>query len=533
LKATASPVNDGSVRARYWAPAAILLGLMLAGGALAGPHRPALRGGTMRINLSATDVDFTDPSLAYGTISWQIEYATALKLINYPDRPKPAGTTLRPEAAVTLPTISKTGKQYTFKIRSGLRLSDGSRVTARNFAAAIARVRDPRMRSPGAGFVRTLTGMRATGNTLVLRLSRPEPRLLSRLAMPFFQAIPTNLPHTPVVTYPSGGPYYIATRTPNKRIELRRNTFYNGSRPNQLDGYDITVNTNLNQSFFEVASGAADYDLSGVPANANAVLAQQYGVNTGQYQVHPLHVTDYLVFNTSRAAFSNVRLRKAANYAIDRPAMLRVRGAFAGERTDQILPPGMPGFRDANLYPLNGADLTTARGLAGNNCGPITLYTTGSAVGQALGNEVKTDLAQIGCTVSFKYYPTVFDVIVAAGHRGEPFDAALVTWTTAWPDPYDFVDILLNGNNIRANNNTNLSYFNSAAVNKLLVQASRLTGPARYQRYGNLDVLITKNYAPWAAYDNRNEREFISKRVGGYLFQPANASADLNTFFLK
>jgi hypothetical protein len=45
--------------------------------------------------------------------------------------------------------------------------------------------------------------------------------------------------------------------------------------------------------------------------------------------------------------------------------------------------------------------------------------------------------------------------------------------------------------------------------------------------------MISKNYAPWASYDNRNEREFVSKRTGGYLFQPANASADLNTFFLK
>ena len=41
-----------------------------------------------------------------------------------------------------------------------------------------------------------------------------------------------------------------------------------------------------------------------------------------------------------------MKLRKAVNYAIDRPAMLRVRGVFAGKRTDQILPPGMAGFRD-------------------------------------------------------------------------------------------------------------------------------------------------------------------------------------------
>jgi hypothetical protein len=42
-----------------------------------------------------------------------------------------------------------------------------------------------------------------------------------------------------------------------------------------------------------------------------------------------------------------------------------------------------------------------------------------------------------------------------------------------------------------------------------------------------------KNYAPWVSFDNRNERELISQRTGGYLFQPANGFTDLTTFFLK
>jgi len=63
--------------------------------------------------------------------------------------------------------------------------------------------------------------------------------------------------------------------------------------------------------------------------------------------------------------------------------------------------------------------------------------------------------------------------------------------------------------------------------------ANRLTGAARYNAYGQLDVDITKNYAPWASYDNRNDREFVASRVGGVVFQPAYATLDLATFFLK
>ena len=42
-----------------------------------------------------------------------------------------------------------------------------------------------------------------------------------------------------------------------------------------------------------------------------------------------------------------------------------------------------------------------------------------------------------------------------------------------------------------------------------------------------------RNYAPLLTYENRNIREFVSARTGGYVFQNSHGLADLNTFFLK
>src|SRR5438874_1828483 len=508
----------------------------------------AKKGGTMRMNMSATDVDFTDPSLAYGTISWQIEYATALKLVNYPDKAPPLGGRLQPEAAVGLPIVSKNGKQYTFKIKSGLKLSNGEKVTAKNFQKAIFRALTKSMQSPAVPFIgdivgadkmiagqaNSAAGVVARGNTLILKLTQPDGGMLSKLAMPFFQAISLKMANDPrgVDAYPSGGPYYIASRIVNRRIVLKRNRFYKGNRPANVDTFDFAVNTNLDQSLLQVKANQADYDIGGLPPTAHAQLAQQYGVNKGQYQVHQLVQTDYVALNTSRPTFGNVAMRKAANYAIDRPAMLRVRGAFAGKRTDQILPPGMGGFRDVKVYPLKGADYAKAKSLAGSKCGKVRLDSTTSATGQALAQVFKYNLTQIGCDVDVKLYQG-FQIYTADGTKGEPYDAALVGWNQDYPDPYDFLDILLNGNNIHADNNNNLAYFNNAKVNKLLEQANRQIGPARYKAYGSLDVMLTKTYAPWASYDNRNLREFVSKRTGGYMFQPAYAAPDLGAFFLK
>jgi peptide/nickel transport system substrate-binding protein len=516
----------------------------------ASSSQAAKKGGTMRLNMSDTDLDFSDPSLSYFVIGWQVEYATALKLVNYPDKAAPAGSRLVPEAAVAMPTISKDGKTYTFTIRKGLRFSDGSAITAKNFKWAFDRSATKAQQSPATPFMDDVVGYTAAvdggknpahvsgaiarGNKFILKLTHPDGGMLSKLAMPFFQAISLKTKVDPhgVTVYPSGGPYYISQYVRGRHLVLKQNKFYKGNRPRNISTFDININTDLDQSLLQVRSNQRDYDMGGLPSSAHADLAKRYGKNKGQYQVHPLVETDYIALNTSRPAFSSAKMRRAANFAIDRPAMLRVRGAFGGQRTDQILPPGMGGFRDAKIYPMKGADYKKAKSLAGSSCKNVTLYTTTTTVAQNLAQVFKYNLTQIGCDVNIKSFVGAA-VYTAMGTRGEPFDAGVAGWNQDYPDPYDFLNILLDGNSIHAENNNNLAYLNVPKVNKLLAAANLKTGPARYKAYGDLDINISKNYAPWASYDNRNEREFVSKRTGGYLFQPANASADLNTFFLK
>jgi ABC-type oligopeptide transport system substrate-binding subunit len=509
----------------------------------------AKKGGTMKMNMSATDVDFTDPSLAYGTISWQIEYATALKLYNYPDKVATAGgSRIQPEGAAAFPVISKDGKTYTITVRSGYKFSDGSAVTAKNYVFALNRALSPTMQSPAAPFMTTIKGAQAVidgkaktasgvtvkGNKIVIKLAQPDGGLLAKLGMPFFQALKTNLAldKNGVNAYPSAGPYYISERTTGRHITVKRNPHYKGTRPANIDTFDITVNTNLDQSLLQTKSGQVDYDMGGLPATAHADLAQQFGINKSRYFVNQLVETDYVALNTARPTFGSVNMRKAANYAIDRPGMLRVRGAYAGKRTGQILPPNMGGFKRTKTYPLVGSNYAKAKELAGSNCKSVNLWTANSATGQNLAQVFKFNLSQIGCDVDVKLFQG-FQIYTAAGQKGAEFDAVLVGWNQDYPDPYDFIDVLLNGDNIHDQNNNNLAYFNVPSINKEMAAANKLSGDKRYSTYGNLDVKITNNYAPWASYDNRNEREFVSARVGGYLFQPANASADLNTFFLK
>jgi ABC-type transport system substrate-binding protein len=511
----------------------------------------AKRGGTLRLNVSTTDFEFTDPAMAYDAIGWQMLYAVNITLLNYPDKPAPEGTRLVPEAAAGFPRVSRDGKTYTFTVRSGLEFSDGSPVTAAAFKRAIERAADPQQASPAIAFLhdvvgadarnlgkaRSVTGVTAKGQTLVVKLRQANPTFLAELAMPFFGAVKPSMAIDPrgISVYPSAGPYRIVSRAITQSLTLARNPNYKGNRPANADRIVYTVNTDQNQSLLQVRAGQADYDASGVPPTAHADLAQQYGVKKGgpgRYFVNPYMGVGYVALNTSRAPFNRVNLRKAANFAIDRPAMVRVSGKFYGKRTDQILPPSLQGYREAALYPIKGADPARARQLSGGAGSTVTIIHSTTALRTAQAQVLKFNLEQMGLKAETR--PLPFAVALrTVGTLGADFDAYVGGWVADYPDPFDFINVLLDGNNIQESNNSNYAYFNDARFNKQMNDFAKLSGPDRYSSYGQLDVDIMRNAAPWAPFATPNSREFVSSRITNYIHHPVYAGAVINALAIK
>jgi len=506
------------------------------------------RGGTLRINLSETDFEFLDPSLAYDSAGWTVLFATNMTLLNYPDKPAPVGNRLTPEAAAAFPTVSKDGKTYTFTVRSGLKFSDGSAVTAASFKRAIERAADPNQGSPAIAFMHTvvgadarnenkaksISGVTAKGQKLTVKLTQADPTFLAEVAMPFFAAVKPSMPINPKGenVYPSGGPYRIVSRDVGRQVVLERNKFYKGSRPSNADRIVITVLTDQAQSFLQTKAGQVDYDMGGLPATAHQELFNKYGVNKSRYFVNPGVNVFYVALNTNRPAFKNAAVRKGVNYAIDRPAMLRVGGLLAGKRTDQILPPSMRGFRDAKLYPIKGADPAKAKSLAGGSNAEVTILHTTSASAVARGQILQFNLKQMGLNPKLK--PQPFGVAIkTAGSRTGDFDAFLIGWLADYPDPFDFINVLMDGDNIQDANNSNYAYLNIAKYNKAMKAAAKLSGNPRYEAYGKLDVDLMRNAAPWAPMYNSNTREFIGARLTNYIYHPVYAGAVLNALAIK
>ena len=519
--------------------AMLVIGTALLGAsAVASTSGEAPKGGTLRMS-RFSDVDFVDTALAYTSWSWEIGYATCAKLFNYPDAAGRAGTRLVPEVVERF-TVSKDGRTYTFRLKPTFRFHTGAAVTAQSFADAFNRNAQPRLQSPATAYMHEIVGVQAVLDgqarsisgvrvldryRLQIRLTRPVGDFAARLTMPFFCPI---LPGTPVdpsgIDNPAGsGPYYVAERIVNQRLVLRRNPFYRGDRPANVDQVTWTAGVSREACFEGVEDDRIDYcvGLGGIPTPAYRSVADKHGINRpgGQFFVSPAPVTWYLAFNHDRPAFKGpgqIPLKKAINHAIDRPAMARAFGYLAGKRTDQVLPPSLA--RPEALYPLRGADPATARmWLARARLVPreLVLYANSSGpAGIAIAQVLVYNLRQIGIDVEVRYFDTV-TLTEKSANRGEPFDIAMLGWAADYADAAAFLVPLLKDDGAGSG-----THFSDARVTRRVDAANRLTGEGRRRAFADIDVDLMRDNPPWAPFVHTQNRTLVSRSTGCVLIHP-------------
>ena len=334
------------------------------------------------------------------------------------------------------------------------------------------------------GKATTLAGAVAKGRTLTLRLTKRAPDFLLRTTG--LCAVPPSLPVDPEgasAPLASAAPYYAAEYVPGERLVLERNRFYKGNRVHHVDRFVATLVTDPRPFVDDVANGKLDsveLRASDIAALA-AELAQRYGVNKpgGQFFIEPGRGLRMFVLNTSRPLFkNNPKLRQAINFAVDRRRLTRELGPRIGRATDQYLAPVTPGFRDERIYPLKGPDLKKAKQLAKGHM----RERQGSALHAQLAEpgrgrpdpqgEPRGARARGRASSSTRLRSTSQKLATP----GEPFDIADVGWS-AWDADPSLLNWIFDGRTIgRAPSFGNFSYFDSPKYNRLLDEASRLTG---------------------------------------------------------
>lgn len=249
--------------------------------------------------------------------------------------------TVEPGAAESW-SVEQGGLEYVFRLRRGLRWSNGDALTADHFAAGLRRALDAGTAAPNAGLLADVTHVEVVApDALRLRLRRPVPYLPAVLASPI--AAPRHPRAEALEPTPVNGAYRLVRRLPGAGIELERNPYYWNAAGVAIDRVVHVAVTDLATEVNLYRTG--EIDLTSEVPNAQLGFLQES--LPGELHLAPyLSVYSYAV-NMTR--WQNRDARLALAMAIDRERITRqVTGA--GERPAfGWVPDGIAGYVPARF----------------------------------------------------------------------------------------------------------------------------------------------------------------------------------------
>jgi YVTN family beta-propeller protein len=377
--------------------------LAAAGGLFVGSRPTVERHGGTLVLLHQRPIAI-DPALQLDLFPFVSDGLTRDGLVTVAHTGGPEGARLVPDLAVAIPEPTDGGLTYTFRLRPGIRYSDGRPVRAGDFRRELERVF--RLGSPGSVYFADLVGAGAcnrrecdlvrgvvaddAARTVTFHLRAPDDQFLSNLTLGGLSTpVPSDTPFRDVgyEPIPGTGPYEVASASRHEIRYVRNPFFQEWSHAAQPNGNPDTIVMRFGltpaQEVHAIERGTADWTADGVPA---ALLPEVLTRFHAQLHSSLSPGTAFLQLNTALPPFDDVRVRRALNFAVDRAAVARrLGGPAAATPTCQLLPPGIAGYRRYCPYTRNpsrdgrwrGPDLARARRLvaaSGTGGEPVTVW---------------------------------------------------------------------------------------------------------------------------------------------------------------
>lgn len=466
---------------------------------------------TLRLAIPS-DVNSLDPAIAYDVVGWPLVRLMYNGLIDYDD-----DLNLIPWQSRSW-DLSEDGHTLTFVLRPGLRFSNGREIVAQDYVYSLQRVLDPKTKSPGQGFFRNIVGARAfqdgkapsvTGlsapndTTFVIQLEQPDLPFLHVLAMPFAYVVPREevAKHpTDFSQHPVGsGPFVLTLWQRGSHLRFERSPTYAHPEAIRLNGVDLRIggDATLHMMMFE----RGEIDIASITANGIPAPDFVRVMNTPRLrqlvESQSLNATYYLSLNNEMPPFDNVKVRQAINYAVDRQRIISLisdRGVFARG----VLPPGMPGFNPklaGYRYDPDRAKTLLAEAGFPNGFHTELMMLAQDDTDSKIGQVVQQNLKDIGVTVDLKPVTSATSIQALSSRKSVAFGTS--AWYQDYPDPSNFLNVLLNGQRITDVNCNNVAFYNNPDVNKLLEEAAHDTHQdRRIELYRQAEVIIVSE-APW------------------------------------
>jgi peptide/nickel transport system substrate-binding protein len=511
------------------------------------------KGGTLLTVANAAPSGSPDPQVNYTLQEWQWLILTHDGLVGFARAGGKAGTKIVPDLAQSVPKPTNDGKTWTFKLRPGIKFSNGQTLTGRDVKATFERLFKIG-NSPNAGTwynviegadacIKTPAscdlskGITVNGDTVTFHLTTGDPEFLDKLAVPFAFILPASTPAKNVNIPPPGtGPYKWVQYSPSKQMKVVRNTFFkewskdaqpNGNPDVIVQKFGFTPEAQVTA----VENNTADWMFDPPPADRLGELSSKYA---DRVHVNPLTAVWYFAFNTRIPPFNNLKARQGVNYATDRDALVKLYGGpKLAVPTCQILPPNFPGYKPYCPYTKNSGsgkwtapDLKKAKQLiseSGTKGAAVKVNTDTNTVERGLGLYFVGLLNSLGYKATLQALSPDIQYPYAQNSSNHP-QFAWSSWYQDYPAASDFLNILLGCGSFHPNSNSspNIAEFCNKGIQAKMDQAAQtgITDPAAGNKiWTQVDQEVT-DQAPWVSMFNPKYIDVLSSRVKGYQFSP-------------
>ena len=435
---------------------------------------------------------------------------------------------VQPNAASSW-TVSTDGKIYTFTLRPGLKWGDGTPVTAQDVVWSLTRAFSPAYAAGGVSFylshivggldmangkAKTVKGLQAIGtNKVRITLDQPAAVFLDDLAYSVAFLVPRAQVEKSGNNWTEHaaalGPFIVKQWKHNQEIDLAPNPYYwRGTL--KLGGAVVEFIKNTETAYNLYRTGALD--VMGIVNFPGNHLKDVQG--TPDFHTTPQLFTEFLVVNEHHAPLNNPLVRQALSYAVNRATIVKLLdNRFLP--ASGMLPPGMPGY-NKNLVgetfdQAKAKQLLAKAGYPGGKGFPsLTLNVDGGDNdGQTKAVALQEFWKQVlGITVHLSQLEHGAYTSALTAHN---FDLSAVQWGADYPDPQDFLSLLLH-TGVAFNN----GYFSNKQFDTLTEAADIMphNSPARYQKYQQAEQVLM-NAAGCIVIDWGKTNVLINPKVKG------------------
>lgn len=430
-------------------------------------------------------------------------------------------------------------KVWTFKLREGLKWSNGEPLTAEDFVYSWRRLVDPKTASQYATYLQAakienideiLKGEKSPDTLGVKAIDPQTLQITLTAAVPYFPQMLYHAATKPVhratvekhgvkwtqpENFVGNGPYVMKNWVVNERIELEKN-------PQYRDAANVKINKVVFLPIGSQTDDVARYEAGEVditdalPPEMYAKLQEKY---PQELKRSPYLCTYYFEINNQKAPFDDVRVRKALSLALDRETIAAKVLGRGEEPAYNLTRVGTAGFvpyvpewskLDQAARVAEAKKLLAEAGYSESK--PLTfsfLYNTSEQhkkIAVAAASMWQQALGFVKVNLENQEWKTYLD-----NRRNGNYQIARASWCGDYNEPSTFL------NTLQSANSSNRAFYKNADYDALLAKTLQadIDDKERTRLYTQAEAQIDKDSAVIPVYGYVNSR-LVKPRIGGY-----------------